>query len=220
MTILNEVESWLTRCLGLRSNAGSAGPWSWVRCFGAESGGLWLFGHNKRPVSPRIKWVGLPDGMPLLDFKFAVVRGLNQLLCDDKLRGFRFELSLKEKDVQLWCDSGAMTLRGVAEESVSAFIDRMREAKVDQTAAHPGGVAAWSTGQSAVSAGGSLGPSVLACDHLDPYASHRHLQRMSERGPGIAATIRENHVEVLRREMDRKLVVMSGLDDTWSGEKL
>jgi len=177
--------------------------------------------------------------MALLDFKFAGVRGLNKLLIEDRLRGSRFELSLKEKDVQLWCDSGAMTLRGVAEESVSAFIDRVRtrvEYKglsevrelldnkklplPDPYAASPGGVAAWSTGQSAASAGGSLGPSVLACDHLDPYASHRHLQRMSERGPGIAATIRENHVEVLRREMDRKLVVMSGLDDTWSGEKL
>jgi len=190
--------------------------------------------------------------MSFLDFKFAVVRGLNKLLGDDNLGGFRFYLSLTE-GVQLRCDSGAMTLRGAAEESVSAFIDRMREAHVDQTAAHvalgytgitfsngrspeardaeaerltvasavsPGGVAAWSTGQSAVSAGGSLGPSVLACDYLDPYASHRHLQRMSERGPGIAATIRKDHVKVLRREMDRKLVVMSGLDDTWSGEKL
>jgi|GEM_PF-3471936 len=53
---------------------------------------------------------------------------------------------------------------------------------------------------------------------IDPYASHRHLQRMSERGPGIAATIRENHVKILRREMDRKLVVMATQDDTWGGE--
>lgn len=86
------------------------------------------------------------------------------------------------------------------------------------SAAHPGGVAAWSTGQIAVSAGGSLGPSVLACDHLDPYASHRHLQRMREGGPGIAATIWETHVKILKREMDRKLVVMATQDDTWGGE--
>ena len=199
---------------------------------------MWLFGHTKRPVAPRIKWVELPDGMSLLDFKFAVVRGLNKLLIEDRLRGSRFELSLKEKDVQLWCDSGVMILGGAAEESVSAFIDRVRTrveykglSEVRELldnkklplpapyAASPGGVAAWSTGQSAASAGGSLGPSVLACDHLDnkelPF-----FHRPNEQGPGIAATIRENHVEVLRREMDRKLVVMSGLDDTWSGEKL
>jgi len=98
--------------------------------------------------------------------------------------------------------------------------EAVRDAEAERltvaSAAHPGGVAAWSTGQSAVSAGGSLGPSVL--DYLDPYASHRHLQRMSERGPGIAATIRENHVKILRREMDRKLVVMATQDDTWGGE--
>jgi len=239
MTILNEADNWLTRCLGPRGNS-ETDPWSWTRCFVAgekEARGAWLFGHHKRPGSPRIKWVGLPDGMSLLDFKFAVVRGLNQLLIEDRLRGFRFELSLTEKDVRLWSVSAGMTLGGP--ESVSTFIGRVRTQDTfkrlsevrelldnkklplpDPHAASPGGVAAWSTGQSAVSAGGSLGPSALACDHLDPYASHRHLQRMSERGPGIAATVRENHVEVLKREMDRKLVVMSGLDDTWSGEKL
>jgi len=215
MTILNEMDNWLTSVLGPMSNS----PRSWVRYFGKGSGGVWLSGHRR--LFPRVNWVELPDGMPLLDCKFAVVRGLNKLLRDDNLGGFQFDLSLTENSVQLWCDSGVMILGGAAEESVSTFIDRMRvrEAKTGQTAAHPGGVAAWSTGQSAVSAGGSLGPSVLACDHLDnkelPF-----FHRPSEQGPGIAATIRKDHVKILRREMDRKLVVMSGLDDTWSGEKL
>jgi len=35
---------------------------------------------------------------------------------------------------------------------------------------------------------------------------------------GIAATIRADHVKILRREMDRKLVVMATQEDTWSGE--
>jgi len=201
MTILDEADNWLTRCLGPRGNS-ETDPWSWTRCFVAgekEARGAWLFGHHKRPGSPRIKWVGLPDGMALLDFKFAVVRGLNQLLCEDKLRGFGFELSLKEKDVQLWCDSGAATLRGVAEESVSAFIDR-----VCTQVEHKGF---------------SEDRELLDNKKLplpDPYAG----VRPNELGLGIVATIRENHVKILRREMDRKLVVMSGLDDTWSGEKL
>jgi len=137
--------------------------------------------------------------MALLDFKFAVVRGLNQLLCDDKLRGFRFELSLTEKDVRLWSDSAGMTLRGVAEESVSAFIDRVRT-QVEYK-------------------GLSEVRELLDNKKLplpDPYAG----VRPNELGLGIVATIRKDHVKVLRREMDRKLVVMSGLDDTWSGEKL
>jgi len=118
-----------------------------------------------------------------------------------------------------------------AGNDLHACLERLkaREAKADQTAAH---VALGYTGLTFSNDQRSLSEAVknvtpLARPPVERYPnpddrySERRLELNSvgcEIGLGIAATIRENHVKILRREMDRKLVVMATQDDTWGGE--